>query len=341
MDRIVSLLPSATEIVAALGARERLVGRSHECDHPPGVETLPVCTAPRIDAAAASREIDRAVKDALQDALAIYDVFTETLRDLRPDIIVTQDQCDACAVALADVEAAVAHWTGQDLSLVTLHPNDLGGVYGDIRRVGAAIGADDEAAALIAELQQRANDISARATVLETPTIACIEWTDPLMAAGNWVPELVTLAGGHDIFGTPGAHAPWISWEALREGNPDVIVFMPCGFGLERCRREATLVAEHAEWPALRAVKTDRVYVTDGNSYSNRPGPRLAESLEIMAEILHPQEFSFGHGVATGGQGWATFNSPLKKALLTGFHSTAKHNATKAVSPSSETMRTI
>ncbi|NKB59863.1 MAG: ABC transporter substrate-binding protein [Alphaproteobacteria bacterium] len=304
-SRIVSLLPSATEIVAILGARDRLVGRSHECDFPPNVTSLPVCTAARLDATASSRDIDRAVKHALKDALAVYDVFEDQLQALSPKIVVTQDQCDVCAVPLADVETAVSSLTGQAVEIVTLHPSDLDAVYDDIRRVGTAIGAPAAATAVVADMTQRCQAISTKAETLDAPSVACIEWTDPLMAAGNWVPELVSLAGGRDVFGIPGKHAPWITWEGLRNADPDIIVFMPCGFGLTRCREEAKIVAEVPGWRDFCAVKSGRVYVTDGNSYFNRPGPRLVDSLEIMAEILHPEIFAFGHETAKGGSGWA------------------------------------
>ena len=307
--RIVSLLPSAMEIVSALGARDQLVGRSHECDFPPGVEGLPICTAAKLDATASSREIDRAVKEALRDALAVYEVFTDQLQHLAPDIIVTQDQCDVCAVSLMDVETAVSSLTGRSVEIVALHPTNLAAVHDDIQRVGVAIGKQDEALAVINDMKGRAEVIAADTAGLGTPSVACIEWADPLMAAGNWVPELVTLAGGRDIFGKPGTHAPWIEWDALRRADPDVIIFMPCGFGLDRCRQEAELTARLPGWQDLQAVKSGRVYVTDGNSYFNRPGPRLAESLEIMAEILHPNTFAFGHDTVQGGPGWAAFGS--------------------------------
>lgn len=307
--RIVSLLPSATEIVAALGACDQLVGRSHECDYPPGVEGLPICTAAKLDATATSREIDRAVKEALREALAVYEVFADQLERLAPDIIVTQDQCDVCAVSLADVETAAAVLTGRPVEIVALHPTNLAAVHDDIRRVGAAIGKQDEALAIINDMKDRAEGIIAGAAGLDTPTVACIEWADPLMAAGNWVPELVALAGGYDVFGKAGLHAPWIEWDALRQTDPDVIIFMPCGFGLDRCRQEAELTARLPGWQDLQAVKSGRVYVTDGNSYFNRPGPRLADSLEIIAEILHPNKFAFGHDTAQGGLGWTAFSN--------------------------------
>ena len=304
MNRIVSLLPSATEIIVALAAENRLVGRSHECDYPASVRSLPACTASRLDTDASSQEIDRVVKLVVKDALAIYEVKEDVICRLAPDVIVTQDQCDVCAVSLAEVEAVVAALTGTATSIVTLHPNNLTAALRDIHNVGKAIGATDLAGSLIRSIEERRNAIAIKAISLEHPTVACIEWTDPLMAAGNWVPELVTFAGGRDVFGTPGKHAPWITMEKIEQVDPEVIIFMPCGFGLERCRTEAGLVAKRPGWKKLRAVQAGRVFVTDGNSYFNRPGPRLAESLEILVEILHPNVFSFGHDVANGGDGW-------------------------------------
>jgi len=295
--RIVSLLPSATEIVAALGCRDRLVGRSHECDYPPGVEGLPVCTRPRIDVSGASAAIDQAVRGAVADALAVYEVLEGKLRRLKPDVIVTQDQCEVCAVSLADVEACVAGWTGRPVRLVSLKARTVAGVGNDILNVAEALGVGDAGRALVDSLARRNDAVAAVAKRLKSrPRVACIEWTAPLMAAGNWVPEMVAMAGGRDLFGEAGEHAPALTWQALSAADPDVIVFMPCGFGLARTRAEAAaLAAATPGWRDLAAVRAGRVYATDANSFFNRPGPRLAESLEIMAEILHPEAFGFGH----------------------------------------------
>lgn len=302
VERVVSLLPSATEIIAALGCGDRLVGRSHECDFPPGVERLPVCTRPRVDVSGSSAAIDKAVRGAVADALAVYEVLEDELRHLKPDAIVTQDQCEVCAVSLADVEACVARWSGRPVTLVSLGARTMAGVYDDILKVAEALGVGDAGEAVVAALADRTDVIAAAAKALkERPTVACIEWTAPLMAAGNWVPEMVTMAGGRDLFGEAGEHAPALTPEALRAADPDAIVFMPCGFGLERTRAETEALAEATPgWRDLAAVRVGRVYATDANSFFNRPGPRLAESLEIMAEILHPDAFSFGHE----GKGW-------------------------------------
>jgi iron complex transport system substrate-binding protein len=296
MPRVVSLIASATEIVCALGLEEHLVGRSHECDFPESVKRLPVCTAPKFDVHVSSAEIDRRVKAVLQDATSVYRVDVNVLKELRPDVIVTQSQCEVCAVSLCDVEEAVGGWLGFRPQLVSLEPNCLADLWADIGRVADALGAFERGAALIGQLRRRIADIADRARALpDRPMVACLEWLDPLMAAGNWMPELVDLAGGVNLFGTAGRHAPWMTWEELRGRDPEVIVALPCGLDLERTRAEMAGLTARPGWPELRAVRAGRVYVTDGNQFFNRPGPRLVESLEILAEILHPGVFHFGH----------------------------------------------
>lgn len=293
--RIVSLLPAATEIVTALGFADNLVGRSHECDYPAGVEALPICTRARIAPVGSSREIDDAVKDALKNAMSIYEVLEDVLADVKPDIIITQDQCEVCAVALDDVRAATASLIGASPTIVSLHPLDLAKVYEDIRNVADALGVSDRADDFIQKSCSKLDRLSERVSGATTPTVCCVEWTDPLMAAGNWVPELVSIAGGKDIFGEAGKHAPWLEPAKLFDADPDVIVFMPCGFGLERSAKEAGLLLRTPEWQSLSAVKTGNIFATDGNSYFNRPGPRLIESAEILAEIFHPSLFEPRH----------------------------------------------
>ncbi len=301
MPRIVSLIASATEIVHALGFGPDLVGRSHECDHPPSVQELPVCTEPRFDVQGSSAEIDRRVKAVLQDAISVYRVHSHVLDALRPDVIVTQSQCEVCAVSLRDVEEALCRMVSSRPRVVALEPHSLADVWDDIRRVAQALGARSQGEALVARLQERMEAVARRARGLpERPRVACIEWLDPLMAAGNWVPELVERAGGRDLFGRPGHHSPWMTWEQLLDADPDIIVCMPCGFDIPRTLEELPVLARRPGWSRLRAVQTGRVYVTDGNAYFNRPGPRLVESLEILAELLHPQVFAFGHQ----GSGW-------------------------------------
>jgi len=294
--RIVSLIASATEIVCALGFEHQLVGRSHECDFPPTVRRLPVCTSPKFEVEGLSYEIDQRVKAILQESLSVYRVDAELLERLQPTHIITQSQCEVCAVSFKDVEQAVCQFTSSRPAIVSLEPNSLADVWTDLRRVGKALGADKRAEQLIGSLQQRVHGISAKAQTAETrPTVAYIEWIEPLMAGGNWMPELVGMAGGVNLFGEAGKHSPWMNWEELVAADPEVIFISPCGFDIRRTIEETDLLTGKPEWQGLKAVQANRVVVGDGNQYFNRPGPRLAESLEILAEIIHPRLFHFGH----------------------------------------------
>lgn len=304
--RIVSLIASATEIVCALGFRDQLVGRSHECDYPPSVMGLPVCTEPKFPTAGSSREIDERVKTILRDALSVYRVHADRLRELQPDVIVTQSHCQVCAVSLADVEQALHDWLGTRPRLVSLEPNTLADVWESIAQVARALDAPERGTQLVEHLKGRITAIAEQAQALsDKPTVAYIEWIEPLMAGGNWMPELIELAGGINLFGVAGKHSPWMSWEELREKDPDVLFVAPCGFDIERTRTEMAALTRRAEWPQLKAVRSGRVYLADGNQFFNRPGPRLVESLEILAEALHPHVFHFGHH----GRGWQRFES--------------------------------
>jgi iron complex transport system substrate-binding protein len=294
MPRIVSLIASATEIVAALGLEERLVGRSHECDFPELVKSLPVCTSPKFAVTGSSADIDRRVKETLQSDTSVYSVDARLLDDLRPDVIVTQAQCEVCAVSLRDVQAAVAVMSHRP-KVVSLNPNSLADVWEDVRSVAAACGVRDRGDRLITEWQQRMRAVAERVRGRPRPTVACIEWVDPLMAAGNWVPELVELAGGVNLFGEAGKHSPWMTWEDLLRRDPDVIVVMPCGFDLPRTKAELPALTRRPEWESLKAVRTGRVWAADGNAYFNRPGPRLVEALEMLADAFHPDACRFGH----------------------------------------------
>ncbi len=301
MARIVSLIASSTEIVCALGFGENLVGRSHECDFPEWVQRLPACTSPKFPIDGTSYEIDQRVKAILAEGLSVYRVDADALRALAPDVIVTQSQCEVCAVSLRDVEQAVCEWIESRPKIVSLVPNALDDVWRDIVAVAAALGAADRGEALVAMLRARIAAIAERARRSpERPTVAVVEWIDPLMAAGNWMPELIDLAGGVSLFGAVGEHSPWMSLDELAERDPDWILVIPCGFDLARTRAEMASLASRPEWRRLRAVRGRRVALCDGNQFFNRPGPRLVESLEILAEILHPGELDFGHH----GGGW-------------------------------------
>ena len=302
--RIVSMIPSATEIVVALGLTDAIVGRSHECDYPPEIQNLPVCTQARLDSNQPSAAIDNSVNDLLKSALSIYDIKVDVLKQLQPTHILTQDQCDVCAVSLADVEKAVAQLTNSQPQIISLHPNVLADIWTDIETVAHALNTD--ANRLIEDLQARVKICEQKTQALmetKQPTVACIEWTDPLMLAGNWIPEMVTIVGGQPLSVVSGQASQKFAWESLISANPDIIIFMPCGFNLDRTRQEAQLLAQRPEWENLRAVQTGRVYITDGNWYFNRPGSRLVDSVEILAEILHNEVFSYGYE----GKAWQHF----------------------------------
>ena len=299
-SRIVSLIASATEIVCALGGRERLVGRSHECDFPADVAALPALTAPKFKVEGTSAEIDARVREIVRDGLSVYRVDGEALKALAPDVIVTQDHCEVCAVSLSDVEAATCTWTGRPVEIVSLRPDCMADVYADIGRVARALGVVDAGSRLVGEMQARLGAVQARVAGRARPRVAFIEWVEPLMAGGNWMPELIEAAGGHNLFGEAGKHSDWMQWGELAAADPEVIVVGPCGYGLERCQQELPLLQAKPGWAGLVAVRHGRVFFADGNAYFNRPGPRLADSAEMLAQMLHPEVA----GARAEGTGW-------------------------------------
>ena len=313
--RIVSLIPSATEIVAALGYGGCLIGRSHECDFPASVKTLPICTEPKFDPVGSSEEIHQRVSELLASALSVYRVKTEVLQALRPTHIITQAQCEVCAVSLSDVEQAVKQLMADadnraaadvsPIEIISLQPERLSDVWADITRVASSLSGSQENAAQRVVAESKVALASYQPSAPEKrPRVACIEWTEPLMAAGNWVPELVSLAGGVSCFGKAGEHSNWLEWSAIAQADPDIIVVMPCGYDLAQTRQATEEMAQRKEWKAMTAVKAGRVYLVDGNQYFNRPGPRLVESGEILAEIIQNRPINRNRAIA----GWEKFN---------------------------------
>lgn len=285
-------------MVHALGALNLLVGRSHECDYPALVRSLPACTKPLIDVDADSRSIDAQVKNSARSALSIYEVFDDVLEKLQPTHILTQVQCDVCAVSLRDVERSIASRLESTPELVALNPASLADIWEDFRRVGEAVGVD--AAPVIETLRGRLK----RCHAAQRPTVACIEWIEPLMAAGNWTPELIDLAGGDDVFGTPGVHSPWIAWEDLLARDPDVIIVAPCGFDVARTRAEMYWMADRPEFGRLKAVRTNQFFLADGNQYFNRPGPRVAETFDFIRQMVH-------EGYRCGSEAWVLYSRKI------------------------------
>jgi iron complex transport system substrate-binding protein len=294
--RIVSLLPACTEIVCALGCAERLVGRSHLCDFPPEIQSLPVCTAARSDASASSSQINAQVKSLVERALSVHEIDAARLRELRPDVILTQDQCAICAVSLADLEKALAKMLARRAKIISVAPLRLADVWKDMQTIADALNVTEKGRELLSRLKNRVVDVILKTCMIKKrPSVACLVCHDPLMAAGHWLPEMVELAGGRDLLGLPGRPSACLEWKNLAQADPDVIVLMPREMSLERARREAAALESRPGWRQLRAVKSKNVFVADGNHYFHRPGPRAVESIEILAEIFQPKLFSFGY----------------------------------------------
>ena len=301
--RIVSLLPSATEIIDSLGLTDFLVGRSHECDYPPRVKDLPVCTEARLNSDKKSGEIDADVRTLVREALSIYKLNLEVLQQLQPTHIITQDQCDVCAVNLPEVEQAIAQLTNSQPQIISLQPDLLEEVWDDIQRTASILGV--EAKPTLDRLKNRLDAVSEKVRVanVQRPTVVSLEWTEPLMLGANWIPELIEIAGGEPLLSMKGEDSPYLFWESLIDVDPDIIAIMPCGFDLERTAKESKTLTKYPDWKALKAVKNKQIFITDGNAYFNRPGPRLVDSAEILAEIFHPELFDFGYR----GKSWKQF----------------------------------
>jgi len=286
--RIVSLLPSATEIVCALDLADQLVAISHDCDWPPEIADRPVLSDSVIDTAADSASIDAQVRERVHTGRSIYHVDEERLRSLAPDLILTQELCKVCAPAFDEVQAA-ARIVDDRPRVVSLEPSSLDGILDNIHRVGEETGCPVRAELLIEGLRGRIDEVKERVSDADTrPRVLCLEWLDPLFLGGHWVPEMVQLAGGEPL-GSPGEHSRESDWDEIRAFDPDRIVLMPCGFDLERTRSEACTVTNREEWQELRAVREGNVYITNGSAYFNRPGPRAVIGLEILAWCIHPE----------------------------------------------------
>ncbi|WP_426670769.1 cobalamin-binding protein [Mucilaginibacter sp. McL0603] len=304
-QRIISLLPAATEIVCALGLEENLVGRSHECDFPPAVKQLPICSEANFPDNLSSAAIDKKVKELLSDALSVYTVKREVIKELNPDVVITQAQCEVCAVSLQEVEEALENYLDKQAHIVSLQPNSLEDIFDNIREVAATLDVTAKGNQLIEDLQERVDIVRHKLKFNENkPTVACIEWLEPLMVSGNWMPELVGIAGGASVLAEAGKHSPFVQWVDIQLQDPEIIIVMPCGFSIERTMKEMDILLQLPGFADLKAVKNDRLYITDGNQYFNRPGPRIVDSIEILAEIINPKQFMFGYE----GDGWIKFS---------------------------------
>jgi iron complex transport system substrate-binding protein len=287
--RIVSLLPSATEIVCSLGLGDQLVAVTHECDFPDFVRGLPKATRTLVPKDAPSGEIDRLVRERLAGQTALYSLDLETLEALRPDLIVTQALCDVCAVAEREVQDAACALPGRP-PVVNLEPETLAQVYGAIRLVAEAAGIPARGEETVRGLEARVEAVAARSARLEhRPRVALLEWLDPPFSCGHWNPELVRLAGGMETLGREGQRSRTLTWDEVAAAAPEVVFVACCGFDVERTLVDTDALRDAAAWRALPAVRAGRVYVANGSHYFSRPGPRLVDSLEILAHALHPE----------------------------------------------------
>lgn len=294
--RIVSLLPAATEIAGALGLVDSLVGVSHECDFPDEANDRPRVTHCLLHEEQQRRlvsgaEVDRWVRETLASTGTLYTLDEELMRELRPDIILTQKLCDVCAVGYGSVAKMAATLSGPP-RVVNLEPSSLRDIFDNVRLVADAVGVPERGEAAVAGLQARVEDVRARAaTARHRPRCYLMEWVDPPFCAGHWNPELVQLAGGEEIFGRVGERSARVAWDEVLQAQPEVLVLALCGWSVERARQELQLLQSYAGWDTLPAVRRGEVYATDGSAYFSRPGPRIVDSLELLAGILHPDLF--------------------------------------------------
>ncbi|WP_234572080.1 cobalamin-binding protein [Rhodohalobacter sp. 614A] len=308
--KIVSLLPSATEIICELGLEDQLVGRSHECNTIPSIRELPVVTDSSVKNTGNSLQIDKNIKSILKSGLSIFNVNVNVLAELDPDIIFTQDHCEVCAVSLDDVQRAVNEYCGGRAKVISLSPVNLSEIFETFYTVGKALDVPKKAEELVEKLKSRLDII--RSTVIgeSVKKVACIEWIEPLMTGGNWIPELLEIAGGEYLLSEPGKHSPWIEWDDILKEDPDVILIMPCGYPIEQTMKEIHLLTQKTKWADLKAVQNGEVYILDGNRYFNRPGPGVYESTRILGEVLHPKLFK----PVYHKDGWIHLSEQLEKA---------------------------
>jgi iron complex transport system substrate-binding protein len=300
--RIVSLLPSLTELVCALGRGDELVGVTHECDYPPGVELLPHLTRSKISSGASSGAIDEMVS---RQGGSLYDLDEASLVTLRPDLILTQEQCDVCAVNEATVRRSAMKLANQP-PVESVNPTDLAGVFAMFRRVGELLDANAKAEAIIDRFEATSLLISDRVRSRPTPRVVLLEWLHPPFNSGHWNPEIIARARGTEMMGQTGVESKRITWDDVALADPDVLLVSACGFAVDRTLLDLALLAERREWQDLRAVREGRVAVTDGSAYFSRPGPRLEDSLRIAAAAIHPELFA---DLAPGGTSLCKFES--------------------------------
>jgi len=285
--RIVTLIASATETVCALDLRDQLIGRSHECDHPASVKTLPVLSRPKVNPGQPGAVVDRQVRDIVRDGLSVYSIEVGELERLKPDLIVTQDHCEVCAVSLKDVEDALCSITNMDASICTLHPGNLADVRRDFQAVADAAGVSERGRGLVARFDHTLAQLATQVRGFPQPKVALIEWLEPPMIAGGWMPELARIAGTEPVIVTQPDAFQTVTWDDIAAADPDIAVILPCGYDVEKTLTELRQRELADMVRKIPAVANNRCFVADGNAYFNRPGPRLADSAELLAAIAH------------------------------------------------------
>ena len=301
--KIITLIPSATEIISFLGLDSQLVGVSHECDFPEKVKSLKKLTKTDIKTNVSSYNIHLQIEKILENSLSVYKVDENSLKYLNPDVIITQDQCNVCAVDLSQVKKVTSSYLNKEVDIISLQPKNFKDIFENIEYVAKKLNVFN---ALnknkINKLLHRIRDVRQKKKSFKN--VICVEWCNPLMAAGNWIPDMLKIAGGNDLFGINNRNSHWIDFKSIRDFNPEVIIFMPCGYNLLQTQRDvASLFENNVNWKNLSAYKNKKLYLVDGNQYFNRPGPRIVDSLEILAEIFNPDVFNYGYK----GRGWINY----------------------------------
>ena len=303
ITKIITLIPSATEIISFLGLESQLVGVSHECDFPEKVKSLKKLTKTDIKTNVSSYNIHLQIEKILENSLSVYKVDENLLKYLNPDVIITQDQCNVCAVELSKVKEVTSSYLNKEVDIISLQPKSFKNIFENIEYVAKKLNVFN---ALnknkINKLLHRISDVRQKKKSFKN--VICIEWCNPLMTAGNWIPDMVKIAGGNELFGINNKSSHWIDFKSVRDFNPEVIIFMPCGYNLLQTQRDvASLFENNVNWKNLSAYKNKKLYLVDGNQYFNRPGPRIVDSLEILAEIFNPDVFNYGYK----GSGWINY----------------------------------
>jgi len=289
--KIYSFIPSATEMVYALGLGDQLYGVTQECDFPPEARAKPVAiTSSIVSAGMSQRQIDEAVLESMAHGHGLYTIDKALLKENMPDVVITQELCDVCSVSLRDVLSTISDLS-KSCQVVSLKPRGLGGVLEDIVTVGRACGAESAADRLVRGLEARVKTVADGAKALDRPRVFCAEWFDPVFASGHWVPEMVQMAGGEDALGVAGQDSRKIPWDGVLAFDPEVLVLMPCGFETDRAIEDLPLLSRRRGWSSMSAVKRGAVFATNGSAYFSRPGPRLVDGLELLSRIIHPEAF--------------------------------------------------